>query len=211
MQRFLASYEEGRETNKLDSLVYRVTRLYRILLAADNCGSDVLEAVGKSLTLLQDIHVDTQCGYVTSVLQEKRRGHPRLDVGQGLLKYLLHLEFSCLQIADVLGVSLSTIRRRMNEFGFSVTTLYSNITDQELDSLVSQIKEELPNCGSRLMHGHLLNRGHRITQARVREALHQVDPEGVAIHWSSVVQRRKYAVASPLSLWHIGENHKLIR
>ena len=165
VQRFLASYEEGREADKLDSLVYHVERLYRILLIADNCGSDVLEAVGKSLTLLQDIHVDTQCGYVTSVLQEKRRGHPRLDVGQGLLKYLLHLEFSCLQIADVLGVSLSTIRRRMNEFGFSVTTLYSNITDQELDSLVSQIKEEFPNCGSRLMHGHLLSRGHRITQA----------------------------------------------
>ena len=76
VQRFLASYEEGREADKLDSLVYHVERLYRILLIADNCGSDVLEAVGKSLTLLQDIHMDnhTQCEYVTSVLQENRQG-----------------------------------------------------------------------------------------------------------------------------------------
>ena len=111
----------------------------------------------------------------------------------------------------MLGVSLSIVRRRMNDFGFTVTALYSSITDVELDLLVSQVKDEFPNCGTRLMHGHLLSRGHRITQARIRESLHRVDPEGVAIRWSSAVQRRKYAVASPLSLWHLDGNHKLIR
>lgn len=215
VKRLVACYEEGREPDKLDSLVFQVDRLYRILLALSTCSSDVVEAVGRSLSLLEDLNraqsTESACGYTPRVLQEDRRGRPKLDIKPEQLEYLLHLGFNCPKIADVLGVSLSTIRRRMSEFGLSVTALYSTITDQELDSLVSQIKEDFPNCGSRLMHGHLLRRGHRISQIRVREALHRVDPEGVGIRWSSAVQRRKYAVFSPLSLWHLDGNHKLIR
>ena len=44
----------------------------------------------------------------------------------------------------------------MNDFGFSLTVLYTSITDPELGILISQVKEEFPNCGYRLMHGHLL-------------------------------------------------------
>lgn len=53
-------------------------------------------------------------------------------------------------------------------------------------------------------------RGHRVTQACIMDAI-RVDPEGVAIRWSSTVQRHKYTVSSPLALWHIDGNHKLIR
>ena len=215
VQRLVASYEEGRDADKLDCLVYHVDRLYRILLAINACSNNVLEAVGMSLSLLEELNraqsMENEHGYTTQVLLENRRGRPSLDVKQEQLEYLLHLGFNCPKVAEVLGVSLSTIRRRMNEFGLSVTALYSSITDEELDSLVSRIKDEFPNCGSRLMQGHLLSRGHRISQARIREALHRVDPEGVAIRWSSAVVRRKYTVASPLSLWHLDGNHKLIR
>ena len=66
------------------------------------------------------------------------KGHPRLDIQH--LEYLLRLGFSCPKIADVLGISLSTVRGRMREFELSTSGLYSSITDQELDSLVSQIR-----------------------------------------------------------------------
>ena len=215
VQRLVACYEEGREPDKLDCLVYHVDRLHRTLLAINTCSNNVLEAVGMSLTLLEELNSSqsmvNEQGYTPQLLMENRRGRPRLDIKQEQLEYLLCLGFSCPKIAEVLGVSLSTIRRRMSEFGLSVTALYSSVTDQELDLLVSQIKDEFPNCGSRLMHGHMLSRGHRISQARIREALHRVDPEGVAIRWTSAVQRRKYAVSSPLSLWHLDGNHKLIR
>ena len=59
-----------------------------------------------------------------------------MDVKQEQLEYLLHLGFNCPKVAEVLGVSLSTIRR-MSDFGLSITALYSGITDEELDSLVS--------------------------------------------------------------------------
>ena len=44
-----------------------------------------------------------------------------------------------------------------------------------------------------------------------QESLHRVDPDGIAILWSSVIHRRKYIVHSPLSLWHIDGNHRLIK
>ena len=215
VQRLVACYEEDREPDKLDCLVFHVDKLHRILLALNTTSSGILEAVGMSLTLLEELNRSQttrgECGYTPQVVLEHRRGRPRLDIKQEQLEYLLHLGFNCPKIAEMLGVSLSTVRRRMSEFGLSVTALYSTVTDQELDSLVSEIKEEFPNCGSRLMHGHLLHRGHRISQARIREALHRVDPEGVAVRLTSAVQRRKYAVSSPLSLWHLDGNHKLIR
>ena len=156
--------------------------------------------------------VEGGCGYVAQLsCVENQRGRPRLEIKQQQLEYLLQLGFSCPKIAGVLGVSLSTIRRRMSEFGLSITSLYSDVTDQELDLLVSQIKEEFPNCGYRLMCGHLLSRGHCVCQARVRESLNRVDPDGVVIRWSSAIQRRKYSVLAPLSLWHLDGNHKLIK
>ena len=216
VQRLVTYYEEGRESGTLDCLVFHVDRLRRLLVAVDdvyNTGSsDVLEGVGMALSFLEELnHGWNESGYVSQILYENVRGRPRLEVKQDQLEYLLHLGFKCPEIGEVLGVSLSAIRRRMSEFGLSVSALYSFITDRELDELVSQIKCEFPNCGYRLLHGHLMSRGQRVSQARIRESLHRVDPEGVAVRWSSAIQRRKYAVLAPLSLWHLDENHKLIR
>ena len=46
------------------------------------------------------------------------------------IEYLLHIEFSCSKVADVrvIGVSFSTIRRRMTEYGLTVHALYSTIS-----------------------------------------------------------------------------------
>ena len=99
----------------------------------------------------------------------------------------------------------------MGEYGMPIRSLYYTITDQELERIVSEIKKEFPNCGYRLMKGHLLHRGHRVTQARMQESLHRVDQDGIAIRRSSVIHHRKYTVHSPLSLWHIDGNHKSIR
>ena len=67
------------------------------------------------------------------------------------------------------------------------------------------------NLGFRMMEGHLLSRGYRLLQVGIRESLHRVDSEGVAARWAIAIQRRRYSVMSPLSLWHVEGNHKLIR
>ena len=149
-------------------------------------------------------------GFTPSVLRSGSRGSPKLEITQQL-EYLLNLGFSCPTLSNILGVGLNTVLRRMNEYGLSIPALYSNISDDDLDALTSQIHQEYPNCGYHLMHGHLLNCGHRITQACIRDSLQRVYPEGIVIRWDYAVQRRKYTVFAPLSLWHIDGNHKLIR
>ena len=70
-----------------------------------------------------------------------------------------------------------------------------------------------PNTGNKRMTGYLRSRGMRIQQYRIRESMRRVDPEGT-LHRTlemNIVHRRVYSVPSPLALWHIDGNHKLIR
>ena len=139
-------------TTIIDFLVYHTDRFHHTLMFLETCSSHVFELLSVSLTLLQDINSFQDKGsefrYVLSHI-EKNRGCPRLEIKQELLEYLLQLGFSCLKIADVLGLSFITVRRRVNEFGLSITSLYSNITDCELTSFIN--KERIPNCGYLMM------------------------------------------------------------
>ena len=206
--------EEERSPSSIDSLIFHGNQLYRLLLAY--CEDDqLLEEVGRSLAMLSDLEqsIDegSDTGYVAHLLvNQTRRGRPKFDISKEQLEHLLDLHFSCPKIAYLLGVSLRTVRRRMTEYGLSVSALYSEISDRELDRLVDDIRGSFPNCGYRMMDGHLRQRGIRVTQARIRDSMHRVDPQGV-LQWREAVQRRKYRVSSPLALWHIDGNHKLIR
>ena len=193
IQRIICSYQLGRDPCDLDLLIYQVAKLLRILTTVACCSEQVLDAVGQSLTLLEELQSSCSLasveGYVPQVSSGNIRGRPRLNVTKEQIEYLLHLGFSCPKLADVIGVSLSTIRRRMEEYGLSVHALYSTISDRELDRLAEQIKKDFPNCGYRMMQGHLLRQGHRIPHARVRNCLHRIDSDGVAIRWATTVQR----------------------
>lgn len=176
---------------------------------------DVLEGVGRSIALLAEIELamegSNHIGYVAATMPcETHKGRPKFDISKEQLKHL-QLNFSCPKIASLLGVSLRTVRRRMTEFDLSVSAIYSDISDRELDRLVDEIRISFSNCGYRMMDGHLRQRGIRIVQARIRNSMNRVDPEGVILRWREAIKRRKYMVSSPLALWHIDGNHKLIR
>ena len=119
-----------------------------------------------------EVHVDIFMLYTNS------RGRPRFFISQEQLEYHLQIGFTCPKIANVFGVSVSTITEKKDgECEFSVGSLYSIITDDELDVLVAQIQIDFPNCGYRLMHGQLLCRGHRVTQARIRAYVEWIQRE----------------------------------
>jgi hypothetical protein len=88
---------------------------------------------------------------------------------------------------------------------------YSNITDDELDMLVMSAQRENPSIGIRMLKGYLHSKGHRTQRERIRQSLLRTDPSGAAQRWKQAVKRRTYNVNSPLALWHIDGNHKLIR
>ena len=132
-------------------------------------------------------------------------GRPRYNISQEQLEHRLHLDFDCPTIASMLGVSLRTVRRRMAEYNLSVRSRYSDIDDTGLMFTVREVKEQFPNCGYRMMDGLLRQ------QMRIREAMHITDPNGMIVRFADFIQRRRYHVPGPQSLWHIDGNHKPIR
>ena len=99
----------------------------------------------------------------------------------------------------------------MNEIRLHVSDLYSPICDDELDAVVSDNIQRFPNCGYRLMEGHLRSLNIRVQQQRIRDSFHRIAPESIAVRWNETIVCRAYCVSSPLALWHIDGNHKLIR
>lgn len=225
VRHLLEVYDRRRDPNDLDYLIYQVSKLYRLAKLINTSSDETLENIGTSLSILEELQQDSMLldrdsdrstvrgngRYEAMLVLDNRVGRPRLDVPKEQLEYLLSMGFTGPQISIAIGVSLSTVRRRMAQYGLTIGSLYSDVTDQELNSIVSQIKVIFPNSGFRMMQGHLFNQGHRVSQARIRESLRRIDPDGVAIRWSTAIERRTYRVQSPFSLWHLDGNHKLIR
>ena len=53
--------------------------------------------------------------------------------------------------------------------------------ETELDAIVMDIQHQYPMCGNRQMQGHLLLRGYRIQQSRIRESQWRIDPSETAL------------------------------
>ena len=114
----------------------------------------------------------------------------------------------------MLGTSSKTISRRVKSYNLrKEVPKYDNISNESLDSIVSAVLHNFPNCGIRRMKGLLLGRGIRVQLSRVRSSLWRTDPSGILLRTSqlNIVNRRHYSVPGPRSLWHLDGNHKLIR
>ena len=169
--------------------------------------------VRQALQLLQDIEEIQSAGAAPSSPETVPigLGRPRFEIPSEQISLLIESQFTVPQIADLIGVSVRTVYRRMSQYGLSVRSTYCELTDQELDAITSDIHQEFPMCGSKQMKGHLTSRGIRVQQNRVRESLRRIDPDGTVARQLQAINRRCYKVAAPRSLYHIDGNHKLIR
>ena len=135
------------------------------------------------------------------------------NISEGQLSYFIGFGgFKAAQIAIMLGVSESTIRRRFRKFNLS-TKCCTDVSDEELDDIVSSIKDDFQQSGYRMLTGILKAKGICVPQRRILESLRRVDLEGVILRSLKLrtIYRRKYKVSGPGALWHIDTNHKLIR
>ncbi|KAK3736979.1 hypothetical protein QZH41_004685 [Actinostola sp. cb2023] len=64
--------------------------------------------------------------------------------------------------------------------------------------------------GEKSIDGLLVSSGIRVQRYRLRKALRDADPLGRRLRMMTGIVRRVYQVHSPLSLWHMDGNHKLI-
>ena len=62
------------------------------------------------------------------------------------------------------------------------------------------MQQDFRNAGYHQVYSQLPIRGVRVRQMSVRNAMHRIDPEGVALRWLQLIPRRSYNVAGPLSL-----------
>ena len=88
---------------------------------------------------------------------------------------------------------------------------YSDISDDELDSIVGQFQCENPNYGHQLLIGHLKAQGIHVQRRRLRESVHRTDPLRRHSRWQQTISRRTYCVARSNALWHIDGHHSLVR
>jgi len=86
-------------------------------------------------------------------------------------------------IAVILGVSISFLRRQMSAFHLSVREMYTAISEDDLEKAIGDIQFSHPNQGNRLMYGCLISIGIRMSFHRVRESQAQIDPKGSFLRW----------------------------
>ena len=140
-----------------------------------------------------------QCGAV---------GRPRLHISEDVLLNLRSFGFTWEKISEML---LVLSRRRVVEFGLDQTTGFSEISNEQLDTIVTQFLTNHGNLvGYSIVSGHLRSLGLRVQRDRIRESIRRVDSRNSRIRWAVIVSRRSYSVAGPNSLWHIDGHHSLI-
>ena len=80
----------------------------------------------------------------------------------------------------------------------------NDLSDEDLESIIEEFREENPYIGESLILGILRSRGFKIKRARVRTVLRKT---GTLLRWpGGVIKRCVYHVAGRNSLWHMGMN-----
>ena len=96
--------------------------------------------------------------------------------------------------------------------GLTIRSRYANLSNSELDDRIRSYTQRNRMLGCNSILARLQADCIRVQRHRVRSSLHRVDPLGVSHDGvSRAIQRRRYSVRTPNSLWHIDGNHKLIR
>jgi hypothetical protein len=110
------------------------------------------------------------------------QGRPKYDLDIEELLHIHRTGSSWADIARLLKISRATIYNHLRQNGITITRpAYTEINDDDLDELISQISLEHPFAGSVIMSGHLETQGVHVSRARIQESLRRVDAIGVLV------------------------------
>ena len=165
-----------------------------------------VSALGETVTLLETCLASLNRKSHCSLTSPLPMGRPKLAIHREQLEYFLSVGFNKTQISRMLGVCARTITRRMNQYNLEGIQ-FSVLTDQELDRIVTEVHRQFPQSGYRQILAMLKCQGIYVKE----HSLRRCDPLGSSLRWFATIKRRSYNVTSPLALWHLDGNHKLIR
>uniref|UniRef100_A0A3B1JFC5 Integrase catalytic domain-containing protein n=1 Tax=Astyanax mexicanus TaxID=7994 RepID=A0A3B1JFC5_ASTMX len=141
-------------------------------------------------------------------------GRPAFHIPSGMLEHHVLCGITAPEIHLRLDLPFLPYMTLLNDFlGCRKTDLYSPLTNEELDHIVTDVHRSHPNTGYKLAHGLLKARGVRVPISRLRDSFRRIDAEGVCMRRLRLhtLRRRQYSVPGPNYLWHIDGHHKLIR
>ena len=201
----------------VDFSIYRLEQLINVAINGTFLGyieNNIVDVMLKALGNLQMSQEKNLNVTKLSVRYTGTVGRPAYVIPRYLLFYFVEAGFTQEEISKIIGASKKTVSRRIQ--GFEILReipKYTDINSDDLENIVQQIIGEFPNSGIRMLKGHLLSKGIKVTWERVRCTLWKVDPEGVLNRSKQrpMINRRVYSVPGSLALWHIDGNHKLIR
>lgn len=162
---------------RLDCVVYHLNHYSPVLELDDVVLTTVREARMALLSSHEHSPVDVSSAYKVGVAFSGVPGRPSYVISREHLLFFLDHRFTIPEIAVLLGVSPSTVKRRLRQWGLSVSASYAVMADEDLDQIVSAIVNDFPNCGYKRMTGFLLARGLRVQHERIRESMRRVDPK----------------------------------
>lgn len=142
-----------------------------------------------------------QASFQNSLCETGRPGRPSLIVVQEQVEGLRAIGMTWEKISELLGMTSRTLRNKRKEFKDFIDFDYSDISDNDLDSIVYNILEASPNTGERMLIGALRSRQIKIQRWKMRESIMRVDPVGRSMRRLFVIRRRKYDVKCPNALW----------
>lgn len=140
-----------------------------------------------------------------------KRGRPRKVIDEAWLEEAVSgkRKISLTKLAAVLGVHRCTLARYLKLYG--VWKRFSDITDHELDMLVTHFKQTKPPSGMRYVIGFLKSHGLRVQRSRIKRSMETVDRLGMLLRRREKIARGQYKVPRPNHLWHMDGHHKLIQ
>ena len=97
----------------------------------------------------------------------KKSGRPRKIVDEKQVKSLLSLGFKWKKIAELIGVSVVTVRSNRKGFGNNAAA-YKEKDDAQLDGIIQEILRVSLHSGERMITGILLSRGYKVKRYRIR-------------------------------------------
>ncbi|KAF7318562.1 Integrase catalytic domain-containing protein [Mycena chlorophos] len=140
-----------------------------------------------------------------------QRGRPRKIIDRDWLADAVssHRNISLKTISKHLKIDPKTLRASLRSHGLD--RRFSELTDEDLDTLTREFKQDKPSSGLRYLIGHLRRRGIKVQRERVRQSLRRVDGLGLAMRSRRTIARPPYVSPRPNAKWHMDGHHKLIQ
>ena len=152
--------QNSADEDTVDFAMFRLRHINRHLLHSERY-TEVVRSISAVIVLLES-DLSKRVGLITTFLDIAWLLVVPLE-GQSLilqktreqLEYMIDYDISLSKIAHALGVSKSTIKRRVREYGISVRLQEGILSDNELEALVRDIQREFPNAGYRRIYSQL--------------------------------------------------------